>query len=346
MKAVRLHAFGDASVLRYEECPAPLIGPNDVLLEMKAAALNHLDVWVRSGARERNIPLPHIPGSDGAGVIAQAGAAVGHLKAGDRVLISPGISCRHCAQCLSGHDNLCRDYRVLGVREEGTYAEFVALPAVNVLPIPDGMEFTEAAAVPLVFLTAWHMLVTLAKIRPGETVLVHGAGSGVGSAAIQIARLFHARVITTAGSDEKLRRAASLGADELINYATHDFTEEVKRLTGKRGVDVVFEHVGGKVFEQSITVLAKGGRLVTCGATTEYAANVDIRYVYSRHQSIFGSWMGAKSELIDVMEFFRGGKDGRAFQPVIDGVFPLADAAAAHRRMEERKHFGKIVLSI
>ena len=346
MKAVRMHAYGDASVLQYEECPVPAIGPNDVLLKLKAAALNHLDVWVRSGARERNIPLPHIPGSDGAGVIAETGSAVGFLKAGDRVLISPGLSCRHCEHCLAGNDNLCRDSRVLGVREEGTYAEYVALPAVNVLPIPEGLEFAEAAAVPLVFLTAWHMLVTLAKIRPGETVLVHGAGSGVGSAAVQIARLFHARVITTAGSDDKLRRAKSLGADELINYSTQDFAEEVKRLTGKRGVDIVFEHVGGKVFEQSIAILAKGGRLVTCGATTEYAASVDIRYIYSRHQSIFGSWMGTKAELIAVMEFFRGGKASRKLHPVIDEVFPLAEAAAAHRRMEERKHFGKIVLSI
>jgi NADPH:quinone reductase-like Zn-dependent oxidoreductase len=341
-----MHAFGDASVLRYEECPEPAVGPNDVLVNLKAAALNHLDVWVRSGARERNIPLPHIPGSDGAGVIAAAGSEVAGLKSGDRVLISPGLSCRRCAQCLAGNDNLCRDYRVLGVREEGTYAEFVALPAVNVLPIPDGLEYTEAAAVPLVFLTAWHMLVSLAKIRPGETVLVHGAGSGVGSAAIQIARLFHARVLTTAGSAAKLARAKELGADELIDHSTHDFAEEVRRLTAKRGVDIVFEHVGGKVFEQSITVLAKGGRLVTCGATTEYAANVDIRYVYSRHQSIFGSWMGRKDELIAVMEFFRGGKAARAFHPVVDQVFPLAEAAAAHRRMEERRHFGKIVLSM
>jgi NADPH:quinone reductase-like Zn-dependent oxidoreductase len=344
MKAVRIHAFGDASVLRYEECAAPAIGPNDVLVTMKAAALNHLDVWVRSGQRERDIPLPHIPGSDGAGVIAAAGSEVRHLKAGDRVLISPGLSCRHCAHCLSGRDNLCREYRVLGVREEGTYAEQVALPAVNVLPIPDGLDFHGAAAVPLVFLTAWHMLVTLAKIRPGETVLVHGAGSGVGSAAIQIARLFHARVITTAGTDAKLARAKELGADELINYATNSFTEEVKRLTGKRGVDIVFEHVGGKVLEQSITVLAKGGRLVTCGATTEFSATIDIRYVYSRHQSIFGSWMGSKDELLTVMEFFRG--PDPKFRPVIDKVFPLAEAAAAHRRMEERQHFGKIVLSM
>lgn len=346
MKAVRLHAFGDASVLQYEECPTPVIGPNDVLLKLKAAALNHLDVWVRSGQRERNIPLPHILGCDGAGVIAEVGSAVDFLKAGDNVLISPGLACGHCTMCLSGADNLCREYRVIGVRDSGTYAEYVKLPAVNVVPIPQGLSFTEAAAVPLVFLTAWHMLVSLARVREGETVLVHGAGSGVGSAAIQIAKFFRARVITTAGSDEKLRKAGDLGADDLIHYGTHDFAEEVRRLTGKRGVDVVFEHIGGKVFEQSITVLAKGGRLVTCGATTEYAANVDIRYVYSRHQTIFGSWMGTKAELVRVMELFRGDATTRLLQPVIDSVFPLADAAKAHRHMEERKNFGKIVLTI
>lgn len=344
MKAVRVQQFGDASVLRHEECPAPAVGPNDVLVRLKAAALNHLDVWVRRGERERNIPLPHIPGSDGAGVIAEVGSHVKHVRAGDAVLISPGLSCRHCEHCLAGDDNLCRDYGVLGVRSSGTYAEYVALPAVNVVPIPEGLDFHGAAAIPLVFLTAWHMLVGLAELRPGETVLVHGAGSGVGSAAIQIAKLFHARVITTAGSDEKLARASELGADECINYAATPFAEEVKRLTGKRGVDVVFEHVGGAVLEQSIMVLTKGGRLVTCGATTAYNATLDMRYVYSRHQRILGSWMGRKDELLRVLPFFAG--PSPKLRPVIDRVFPLAEAADAHRRLEERRQFGKIVLAI
>ena len=346
MKSVRFHEFGSADVLRYEDAPKPAAGPADVLINVKAAALNHLDVWVRSGARERNIPLPHIPGSDGSGIVAEVGSAVDWIKPGDRVLISSGLSCGHCEMCLGGRDNLCREYRVLGVREEGTYAEFVKVPAVNSVPIPEGLDFTEAAAIPLVFLTAWHMLVTLAKIRPGETALVHGAGSGVGSAAIQIAKMIGARVITTAGSHEKLKRAQELGADYLVNYQEKDFVEEVKRITEKKGIDVVFEHVGGEVFEKSITVLAKGGRLVTCGATSEYVAKVDIRYVYSRHQSILGSWMGYKSELIEVLRFFAGPKSRRRLNPVIDKVFPLAQAADAQRRMEERKNFGKIVLEI
>jgi NADPH:quinone reductase-like Zn-dependent oxidoreductase len=346
VKAVRFHDFGGREVLRYEEAPAPAPGPDEVLVNLKAAALNHLDVWVRSGSRERNIPLPHIPGSDGSGLISQTGSAVDWLKPGDRVLISPGLSCGRCEMCLAGRDNLCRTYRVLGVKEDGTYAEVVKIPAVNCLPIPEGLEFTEAAAIPLVFLTAWHMLVTLARIRPGENVLIHGAGSGVGSAGIQIAKLFGARVITTAGSDEKLQKARTLGANDLINYREGDFPESVRRLTDKRGVDIVFDHIGGDVLEKSIPVLAKAGRLVTCGATTDYMATLDIRYVYTRQQTILGSWMGGKAELIDVLKFFEGGKEKRRLHPVIDSVFPLAQASEAQQRMEERKNFGKIVLEI
>jgi len=344
MNAVRFHSFGGPEVLRAEETPVPAIGPGDVLLRLKAASLNHLDLFIRGGSRERNIPLPHIPGSDGAGTIAERGSAVTDLAPGDDVLISPGLSCGLCPFCVSGRDNLCREYRVLGTKEDGTYAEYVRLPAVNVLPIPEGLSFAEAAAIPLVFLTAWHMLFTLAKVAPGETVLVHGAGSGVGSAAIQIAKLLGARVLTTAGSEEKLAKGLALGADAGINYREQRFAEEVRRLTEKRGVDVVFEHVGGEVFEQSITALGKGGRLVTCGATTEVLAKLDLRYLYSRHQTIYGSWMGGKPELVEVLKYFRGAQ--RKLRPVIDSTFPLAQAADAHRHMEERKQFGKIVLTL
>jgi NADPH:quinone reductase-like Zn-dependent oxidoreductase len=345
VNAVRFHQFGGPEVLLYEDAAEPVPGNGQVLVRIHASGLNHLDLWVRSGQRERNISLPHIPGSDGAGVIAGVGAGVIGLKPGDRILISPGLSCGTCERCLSGRDNLCREYRVLGTRENGTYAQFVALPAVNVFPIPAGLSWTEAAAIPLVFLTAWHMLVTLAHLSKGETALIHGAGSGVGSAGIQIAKLLGARVITTAGSPEKLLRAQQLGADEIINYRLHDFTEELKRLTHKQGVDVVFEHMGGHVFEQSIPVLAKGGRLVTCGATTDYLAKLDLRYVYSRHLSILGSWMGGRPELAEVLRFF--GNDvptEKRLRPVIDTVIPLSEAPRAHRRMEERAHFGKIVL--
>lgn len=342
MRAVTFSEFGDVNVLKYGEAPTPSAGPGEVVVNLKAAAMNHLDLWVRSGAREKNIPLPHILGCDGAGVISEIGLGVEYFKLGDRVLISPGLSCGHCDKCIDGRDNLCREYRVLGVREDGTYADYVKLPALNVVPIPDGVDFNSAAAFPLVFLTAWHMLVTLAKIRPGETVLIHGAGSGVGSAAIQIAKLFGAHIITTAGHEEKLLRAKKLGADEIINYNEKDFVEEVKRLTEKQGVDIVFEHVGGEVLEKSLTIISKGGRLVTCGATTEYLCKVDVRYLYSRHLTLYGSFMGTKNELREVVKFLANG----TLKPVIDKVFHLKDVREAHKRMEERKNFGKIVLTM
>jgi NADPH:quinone reductase-like Zn-dependent oxidoreductase len=346
MKATRFHEFGGADVLKFEDASIPRIGPNDVLLQLKAAALNHLDLWVRSGDREKNISFPHIPGSDGAGIIAEVGSSVDFVKAGDKVLISPGISCGHCEMCLGGKDNLCRTYHVLGTKEDGTYADFVKVPANNVLPIPEGLDFNQAAAIPLVFLTAWHMLVGLTKIKPGETVLIHAAGSGVGSAGIQIAKLVGAHVITTAGSEEKLTKAKSLSADEVINYKDKDFVEEVKRLTSKRGVDIVFEHTGGEVFEKSILAMAKGGRIVTCGATDDYLGKIDLRYVYAKHLTLFGSFMGTKREMIEVLKFFRKGEGNIRLKPVIDSVFPLEKAFDAHKRMEDRKNFGKIVLSI
>jgi NADPH:quinone reductase-like Zn-dependent oxidoreductase len=345
MKAIQFHKFGESDVLIGEEAPKPTIGTNDVLIEMKAAALNHLDLWVRNGSREKNIPLPHIPGSDGSGIIAEIGNSNSHLKIGDKVLISPGISCGQCEYCLGGLDNLCRYYHVFGTQENGTYAKYVKIPQVNVVPIPGGLDFVQAAAIPLVFLTAWHMLVTLTKIKAGETVLIHGAGSGVGSAAIQIAKMIGAHVITTAGTDWKLKRAKEMDVDETINYSELDFVEEVKRITGKRGVDIVFEHTGGEVFEKSITVLTKGGRLVTCGATTAYSANIDLRFVYAKHLTIYGSFMGTKQELIELLKFFKSGVGNRKLIPIIDTILPLEKASEAHQRMEARMNFGKIVLT-
>ena len=342
MKAVRFHSFGNAEVLRYEDAPKPTLGPADILVNLRASALNHLDVWVRSGAREKKISLPHIPGSDGAGQVAEVGSEVRSVRAGDCVLIYPGISCGRCEYCRARKENLCSTYHVLGTLEDGTYAEFVRIPAVNAVRIPEGMDFHQASAFPLVFLTAWHMLVTLANLQRGETVLVHGARSGVGSAGIQVAKLMGARVITTVGTDDGIAKSKDIGADEVINYRSTDFVEEIRRLTDKRGVDVVFEHIGGEVFEKSLTVIRKGGRLVTCGATTEYVGKVDLRYVYSRHLTIFGSFMGTKAELLEALKFFEQAK----LFPVIDKVFPLSQAAEAQRRMEERKHFGKIVLEV
>jgi NADPH:quinone reductase-like Zn-dependent oxidoreductase len=345
MNAVIFDSFGDAGVLHYAGVPRPRPGPGQVRVRLHAAALNHLDIFIRSGERERDIPLPHIPGCDGAGIVDESGEGVANFLPGDRVAISPGISCGTCSACTANRETFCRSYHVIGTRENGTYAEYICVPEANLVRLTGKLSFVEGAAVPLVFITAWHMLVTRAEVKAGETVLVHGAGSGVGSAAIQIAKLHGAHVIATAGADDKLAKAKALGADEAINYKTNDFVAEVRALTGKRGVDVVFEHTGGEVFAKSITALGKGGRLVTCGSTTDYMANVDVRYVYSRQLTLMGSWMGWKPELEHVMKLFDA-PNGRKLNPVIDSVFPLAKAADAHRRMESRQNFGKIVLEI
>ena len=340
MKAVRFHEHGGPEVLRYEDAPEPAAPPGEVLVRVRACAMNHLDLWLRRGLPGRPMSLPRIVGSDIAGEVVRVGEGVSKVAPGDRVLIAPGHSCGLCQACLQGRDNLCRQYSIFGIVRDGGYAELVTAPEVNAIPIPDDFSFDEASAVPLVFLTAWHMLLARAQLRAGEQVLVLGAGSGVGSAAVQIARLFQARVIATAGTEAKLAKARELGANEVINHGTQDFYQEVKRLTQKRGVDVVFEHVGAATWEKSMMCLAPGGRLVTCGATTGADVRVDLRYLFARQLSLLGSFMGSKAELLEVLPFlFR-----RQLKPVIDCRFPLAEAQAAHRRMEQRELFGKILL--
>jgi len=342
MKAIVYSEYGGPDVLRYVEVPEPQVGANEVLVRVRACALNHLDLWLRKGLPGVELPFPHIPGSDIAGEVARVGEKVSRVKAGDRVLLAPGISCGQCEQCLAGRDNFCGEYTLFGFMVNGGCAEYVSSPAVNVIPIPAKLTFEEAAAVPLVFLTAWHMLITRAQLRPGETVLILGAGSGVGSAAIQIAKVTGARVIATAGSEAKLQKARELGADETILHSKQDIAQEVKRLTNRRGVDVVFEHTGQATWEQSIHSLAVGGRLVTCGATTGFDGKLDIRYLFTRHLSILGSFMGSKAELYAVLELF----GRRLLKPVVDVVLPLAQCAQAHARLENREQFGKIVLQV
>lgn len=341
MKAVVINEHGDTSVLKYTDLPDPRIGPGEVFVRVKACALNHLDLWVRRGLPGIEFKFPHILGCDVAGEVKEVGEGVKNVKAGDRVLLSPGVSCMHCENCLSGQDNLCRSYHIIGYGRPGGYAEYITVPSVNAVPIPGDLNFNEAAAIPLVFFTAWHMLVTRANLKAGETVLVHAAGSGVGSAAIQIAKLLGARVITTASTEEKLTKGRQLGADELINYTEKDFAAEVRRLTSKRGVDVVFEHTGMTTWEKSILSLRVNGRLVTCGATTGYQAQMDLRQLFARHLNILGSYMGAKHELLEVLKFFPTGQ----LHPVIDRVLPLSEAAAAHEALEHRAQFGKVVLN-
>jgi len=342
MKAIVFAEHGGPEVLQYTEVPEPKLRHGDVLVRVRACALNHLDLWVRKGLPGVQIPLPHIPGSDVAGEVAKVGEGVTRTKVGQKVLLAPGLSCNVCDACLAGLDNTCRRYTILGYMVDGGCAEYVRAPEVNVLPMPERLSFEEAAAVPLVFLTAWHMLMTRAALRPGETALVLGAGSGIGSAAIQIARLAGARVIATAGSDEKLAKARELGADEFINHRKQDILEEVKKLTNRHGVDVVFEHVGAATFEKSLQSLATMGRLVTCGATTGAEVKFDLRRLYVHHWSILGSYMGTRGELRSVVALVEQGK----LRPVVDKVFPLAEAASAHAHLEKREQFGKVVLKV
>jgi NADPH:quinone reductase-like Zn-dependent oxidoreductase len=335
MKAVILSEHGGPEVLRYTDVPEPAIGARDVLIRVRACALNHLDLWIRKGLPGRKVPLPHIPGSDISGEVAKIGEGVSNVKVGDRVLLAPGLSCGQCEQCIAGRDSFCKEYTLFGSTVPGGYAEFVRSPSVNVIPIPGNLTFEEAAAIPLV------LLFTRAQLRPSEEVLVIAAGSGVGSAAIQIAKATGARVIATAGSESKLARAKELGADEVLLHGG-EFAREVKRLTGGRGVDVVFEHVGQATWEQSVFSLKPGGRLVTCGATTGFEGKINIGYLFARQLSILGSFMGSKSELYSVLELFKRG----LLKPVIDCVMPLERAADAHKRLENREQFGKVVLRI
>jgi NADPH:quinone reductase-like Zn-dependent oxidoreductase len=299
-------------------------------------------VWVRHGLPGIKIPLPHILGNDIAGVVRDVGQLVTWARAGDEVMVQPGVSCGHCAECLAGHDNMCDEYDIIGYRRDGGYAELVAVPGVNLIPKPGNLTWAEAAALPLVTLTAWHMLVTRANVQPGEAVLVHAAGSGVGSVGIQIAKLRGARVIATASSDDKLREARELGADETINYSSDDWPKQVKRVTGGRGVDVVFEHTGAATWPGSILSLKKGGRLVTCGATSGFDARTDLRHVFYRHLTILGSMMGSKADLLAAMKFIESGQ----IRAVVDRVLPLAEARQAHELMEDRAQFGKLVLEV
>jgi NADPH:quinone reductase-like Zn-dependent oxidoreductase len=342
MKAITISEHGGPDVLRYTDMPEPRIDAHEVLIRVHACALNHLDLWIRRGLPGRSISLPHIPGSDISGEVAKVGESVSNVHVGDKVLLAPGISCGQCAQCIAGRDNFCKDYTLLGSGVPGGYAEFVKAPAVNVIPIPGNLTFEEAAAIPLVFLTAWHMLFGRAQLRPSEEVLVIAAGSGVGSAAIQIAKAAGARVIATVGSAPKIERAKDLGADEILLHTGVEYAREVKRLTNGRGVDVVFEHVGAATWEQSIYSLAVGGRLVTCGATTGFESKTNIAYIFARQLSILGSFMGFKSELFSVLELFKRG----LLKPVIDCVMPLERAAEAHKRLENREQFGKVVLKV
>jgi NADPH:quinone reductase-like Zn-dependent oxidoreductase len=342
MKAIRFHEHGGPEVLRYEEAPDPVAAPGRIVVRVRACALNHLDLWQRRGLDRVKIPLPHISGADVAGEIQAVGDGVTGLSQGARVMLQPGLSCGRCPRCLAGEDNFCDQYDVLGYQSDGGDAELVAVPAANAIRLPDAIDFVTAAAFPLAFLTAWHMLHARARLGEGETVLVVAAGSGVGQAAVQLARAAGARVIATAGGEAKAERARSIGAEAVIDHYRDDVVARVRELTNRRGVDVVIEHVGTATWERSVRALARGGRLVTCGATTGHAATLDLRHLFARQLSLLGSYMGGKPELLRASElFFRG-----VVRPVVDRTFPLSETAQAHRYLESSSQFGKVVLTV
>lgn len=335
MRAVLQRAFGGPEVLVPGEAPDPRPGPREALVKVRACALNHLDLWVRSGAVARPT-LPHILGSDVAGEIASGPGK------GRKVVAYPGLSCGSCLACRAGAENRCEKLRILGYPVDGGYAESVALPRRNLFPAPPGLSWEEAAAIPLAFTTAHHSLVERARLKAGETLLVWAAGSGVGSAAVQLGKHLKARIIATAGSEAKMKKAEHLGADEVVNHREADVAAEVHHLTGGRGADVVFEHVGAQTWPASLRALARGGRMVTFGVTTGGSGSVDIRTLYQRHLSILGTYLGTRKDLAAVLRLV----GRKVLKPVVDSTFPLERAADAHRKMERGDHFGKIVLRV
>ncbi len=342
MKCIRIHEHGGYDKLIFEEIDVPKFGADEVLVNVKATSINHMDIWIRQGLPGVKVPLPMIPGVDAAGIVADKGASVKHVSVGDRVVVAQGISCGHCKFCLNGDDNLCKDYVLIGEHRDGADADYIVVPGRNIIRLSEKISFETAAASALVFLTAWQMIVDKANAKPGDDVLVVGASSGVGSAAVQIAKLYGARVIATTSSDEKAAKIQQLGADEVINYKKQKVSEEVKKLTGKKGVEVIIDHVGKAVWEESIKCLTKGGKLVTCGATSGFDAVTDLRYIFYKQLQIIGSTMGRKGDLLTILKFIEQGK----LNPVIDRILPLKDVREAHRIVEEGKHVGKVVMVI
>lgn len=343
MKAMVFHEHGGTDVLRYEDVEEPKIGPQDVLFKVHAIGMNRNDLWAREGLAGMKFPLPHISGSDAAGVVTAVGEAVVDVAVGDAIVVHPWISCRSCAACTSGQEYFCRRGQIWGFQTgplDGGYAEYAKVPYFNAVRKPPNLSFEEAASLPLVLLTVWHMLVTRAKIQPGEDVLIWGAGSGIGAMAIQLAKLCGARVIATAGSAEKLALARELGADRAVNHYEEDVVKAVREFTGKKGVDIVFEHVGEKTWERSLASMAWGGRLVICGNTTGFEAKTDLRFLFNKQLNLLGSHQGSKAELLQALKFVETGQ----IKPVVWKTLPLKDAAQAQEVMYAGKHFGKLVL--
>ncbi len=341
MKAIVFHQHGGIDKVRYEDIPQPDIGPDDVLLQVKAAAYNRLDLWVLEGWRGLNLKMPHVMGSDGAGIVAEVGANVVGFDVGEHVAVNPTVSCGQCAYCLSGRDNLCDRFAILGEHVDGLAAEYAAVPARNLLKIPHTIKFEAAAAASLVFVTAWHSLITQGRLQAGESVLIVGAGGGVNTAAIQIAKLAGAGPIYVVGSsDEKLARAEELGADVMINRREENWGKAIFKITQRQGVDVVVDNVGAATYVSSLRALKKGGRLLTVGNTSGPTFEIDNRLLFGKHLSIIGSTMGTMRDYSQVMGLVF---DGR-LHPIIDTVYPLSEGAAALLKLESGNVTGKVVL--
>ncbi len=338
MKAVRIHQHGGFDVLKYDELPIPTINQNQCLVKIKAAALNHLDLWVRKGIP--GVPLPMIMGSDGAGIVEKVGKEVSDFSEGDRVLIQPLTYCGECRWCKQNKENYCEKWGIFGENQDGTQCEYMAINADHLRIIPEGMSFEEAAAFPLVAETSYTMLIDRANIQSDETVFVWGASSGVGSMAIQIAKAMGCKVLTTVGNSEKRKLAEKLEADVVINYKEDDIAKIVNEFTNKRGVDVVVEHVGTKTWDTSLRILGKGGRIVTCGATTGSEAKFDIRHLFYKQQSILGSTMGNVKSLDNMLEMYKNGK----VKPIVDKSFKLREIQKAHEYLENGKQIGKVLV--
>ncbi len=345
MKAVVFSEQGGTEVLRYTDVPKPTLDANEVLIQVQACAVNYLDIHARRNrpeiaAKLRRGDTPHILGSDIAGTVAETGEAVNDIAVGERVVLAPCIPCGVCSDCHQGAENLCDTQQLIGFQTNGGYAEYVKAPAQNVIRIPLSLSFVHAAVMPIAYLTAWHMLMTRAQLRPGEDVLILGVGGGVGSAGLQIAKLAGARVFATASSEEKLERARQMGADVTINYKARDFSEAVLDATDGRGVDIVLEHVGAATWEQSIASLAKNGRLVSCGVTTGNIGTIDIRKLYQKQLTVMGSALGTVSELRTLIRLAGQGR----LVPIIDSTLPFRCASEAHTLLENRQNFGKVCL--
>jgi NADPH:quinone reductase-like Zn-dependent oxidoreductase len=342
LKAVLLHQHGSADVLEYSDFPKPQVDPGQVLVRLRAAALNHLDIWVRKGWPGLKLEYPHIPGADGAGEVAALGEGVSGWSIGDRVVINPNLSCGTCEQCLAGMDNRCDDWGLLGETTRGTYTQYISVPSSNIMRIPDGFGMHEAAASALVYLTAWHSLIRRGKLKAGETVLIIGAGGGVNLACLQIAKLCGAEVIVVGSRPEKLALAGELGADHLVDRSqTEKWSRVVYELTHQRGADVVVDNVGS-TFPESFRAAARGGRVLTVGNTDNPKVEIDNRYIFGKHLSLIGSTMGTRHDFQTVMDLiFRG-----SLKPVIDRTFPLSEAGAAQTRLERGDQIGKITLAI